>query len=57
MHLGLWELLLILCIAIILFGATRLPQIGKSMGLAVREFRRGQQEMDQAVRERINDKQ
>lgn len=38
--LGLTEILIIVGIIILLFGATRLPQIGKGLGEGIREFRR-----------------
>jgi len=40
-HLGLGELIVIFMIAFLVFGATRLPQIGEGMGKAIRNFRRG----------------
>lgn len=39
-HLGLGELIVIFMIAFLVFGATRLPQIGEGMGKAIRNFRR-----------------
>lgn len=38
---GIWELLLVLLIALLIFGAARLPQIGESLGKAIRDFRKG----------------
>jgi sec-independent protein translocase protein TatA len=40
-HLGLGELIVIFMLAFLVFGATRLPQIGEGMGKAIRSFRRG----------------
>jgi len=37
--LGLPELLIILVIVLIIFGAGKLPQIGKSLGKGIREFK------------------
>lgn len=37
--LGLPELLIILVIVVVIFGATRLPQIGKGLGEGIRNFR------------------
>ncbi|MBN1912998.1 MAG: twin-arginine translocase TatA/TatE family subunit [Candidatus Omnitrophica bacterium] len=37
---GIQELLLILVICLIIFGAAKLPQIGKSLGEAIREFKK-----------------
>lgn len=39
MNLGFGELLLILAIALIVFGPDKLPDIGKHLGRAVRSFR------------------
>ncbi len=36
---GIPELLIILVIAVVIFGATRLPQIGKGLGEGIRNFR------------------
>lgn len=38
--LGMPELLVILLIALIVFGAAKLPQIGSSLGGAIREFKK-----------------
>ena len=40
--LGPTELLIILGIALLLFGAKRLPEIGSSLGNAIKEFRKTQ---------------
>ena len=39
--LGMPELILILVIALVIFGAKNLPDIGKSLGKTVRELRNG----------------
>ena len=39
--LGYQELLLILVIVLILFGATRLPELARSLGSSVKEFKKG----------------
>lgn len=41
MPFGFQELLLILVIVIVLFGATKLPQLGKGIGEGIKNFRRG----------------
>lgn len=38
-HFGVWELLIILVIVLLIFGATRLKDIGKGLGGAVSSFR------------------
>jgi sec-independent protein translocase protein TatA len=42
--LGVPELLIILGIVVVLFGATRLTDIGKGIGRGIREFRREMKE-------------
>lgn len=37
---GTSELLLILIVALVLFGGKRLPELAKSLGLAMQEFRK-----------------
>lgn len=34
------EIIIILIVALLLFGAKRLPEIGKSMGKAIKEFKK-----------------
>ena len=38
-RIGLPELLVVLAIVIIIFGANRLPEIGRSVGSAIRNFK------------------
>ncbi len=38
--LGTQELMLILIIVVVLFGASKLPQIGSGMGQAIRNFKK-----------------
>ena len=38
---GVWELVIILVIVIVIFGATRLPQIGEGLGKGIKNFRSG----------------
>jgi sec-independent protein translocase protein TatA len=38
-HLGVPELLIILLIVIIIFGASRLPQLGKGLGQGLKNFK------------------
>jgi len=44
--LGYQELLLILVIVLILFGAQRLPDLARSLGSSVKEFKKGVTEMN-----------
>jgi sec-independent protein translocase protein TatA len=44
--LGYQELLIILVIVLILFGANRLPELAKSLGSSVKEFKKGVSEAE-----------
>ena len=43
--LGPGEVLALLAVALILFGAKRLPEIGRSLGLGMKEFKRSVREV------------
>ena len=47
-NLGVPELLIILVIVVLLFGASRLPQLGKGIGEGLRNFRKGMRGDDEA---------
>jgi sec-independent protein translocase protein TatA len=49
--LGYQELLIILAIVFLLFGASRLPQLAKALGQSKRAFREGQDEAEEERRE------
>ena len=38
-NIGPWEIVLLLLLALLLFGAKRLPEIGRSVGQGMREFK------------------
>ncbi|GHU93164.1 Sec-independent protein translocase protein TatA [Deltaproteobacteria bacterium] len=44
---GMQELLLILVVVLLLFGANKLPEIGGGLGRAIRNFRRASSEPDE----------
>ena len=47
---GFQELLIILLIVIIIFGASKLPQLGKGLGEGIRNFKKGlSPEQDKAL--------
>jgi sec-independent protein translocase protein TatA len=50
MALGYQELLIILAIVVVLFGASRLPQLAKALGQSKRAFKEGQEEADEEAR-------
>jgi sec-independent protein translocase protein TatA len=45
-NLGAPELIIIALVVLLLFGATRLPKLGKSMGQSISGFKKGLQEGD-----------
>ncbi len=52
-NIGFPELLIILAIALLVFGPKKLPEVGKSIGKAVREFRRTSDEIKERIEEEI----
>ena len=44
---GMQEILLILVVGLVIFGANRLPEIGGGLGKAIRNFRRAASEPDE----------
>lgn len=55
MGLSFWHLIIILVIVLLLFGPNRLPTLGKSVGEAIRGFKKGLEgdEIDVTRREQI----
>jgi TatA/E family protein of Tat protein translocase len=52
--LGHWWILLILAgIALIIFGPSRLPELGSGLGKAIKEFRKATSEMGDALKEEV----
>ncbi len=45
MHLGWQEILLIVLIALLLFGAKKIPDLAKTLGKGMREFKKGLSEL------------
>ena len=48
-NLGFTEIMIILVVVLLVFGAKRLPEIGASMGKGIREFKRSISEAGDAV--------
>jgi len=53
--LGAQELLLILVIILVLFGAKRIPEMARGLGRSVSEFKKGVKEVDQELRDAVRD--
>ena len=51
---GLPEMLLILAVALIVFGPKKLPEVGRSLGKALREFKKSTEEIKSKLEEQIN---
>ncbi|MGH2829025.1 MAG: Sec-independent protein translocase subunit TatA/TatB [Actinomycetota bacterium] len=49
------EILLMLGVAVLIFGPKKLPQIGRSLGKGIREFRTGVKGLGDDVREGMED--
>jgi len=48
----LWELVLVLLLALLVFGPKRLPEIGGSLGKGIKEFRKGTSDLGDSVMNR-----
>ena len=50
-NLGITELLVVMLIVLLVFGAKRLPEIGSSMGKGIREFKKSIREVKDSIDE------
>lgn len=50
-QIGMQEIILILFILLLLFGAKRLPELGQSLGKGIREFKSGLNEIKEDMEE------
>ncbi len=55
MGIGFRELLIILLIALVLFGAKKLRNVGSDLGAAVRGFKKSMNEGDEETTKQLND--
>ena len=55
-RLGPTELVLILGIALVIFGPSKLPEIGKSIGKAMSEFKSHASKVSEDIKDESNDK-
>jgi len=46
---GLWEILLILAVALIIFGPAKLPELGRSIGNGLKEFRKASRDFQDSI--------
>ncbi len=54
--LGLTELIVIFGIALLIFGAARIPEIARSLGKAIKEFRNAGKEITEDLQEPVKGK-
>ncbi len=56
MNLGMPEILVILVLALLLFGPKKLPELGRSLGQSIREFKKGAAEIKEELESAMEDK-
>jgi sec-independent protein translocase protein TatA len=47
---SIWELLILLVVLLLVFGAKRLPEMGRSLGKGMREFKEGVTGVEEVVK-------
>lgn len=53
--LGGWEVLLILLMVLILFGAKRIPELARGLGKGIREFKDATQEIKNEIEDSVKE--
>lgn len=53
--LGPSELIVILFIALLIFGPSKLPELGRSLGKAIREFKKVTSEVESEIKQGMNE--
>jgi sec-independent protein translocase protein TatA len=53
---GGWEVVLILAVVLILFGAKRLPELAKGLGSGIKEFKKATREVTEEIQNVAEDK-
>jgi sec-independent protein translocase protein TatA len=49
MMMGGWEILVILCIILVLFGGKRLPELARNLGKGINEFKKASQNISDEI--------
>ncbi|HET6330321.1 MAG TPA: twin-arginine translocase TatA/TatE family subunit [Holophagaceae bacterium] len=52
-NLGFGELLLIGAVLLLFFGPSRLPELGKSLGKGIQEFKKASKELTDSVKDEV----
>lgn len=55
--LGGWEIILILAVVLILFGAKKLPELAKGLGTGIKEFKKATKEVTDEIQNAGNETQ
>jgi len=55
-NLGMGELLIILLIVLLLFGASRLPEVARALGKSVKEFKKAGRDIKEEIEDITEDK-
>jgi sec-independent protein translocase protein TatA len=54
--LGGWDMLIILAVILILFGAKKLPELAKGLGTGIKEFKKATREVTDEIQNAADDK-
>ena len=54
--LGGWEIVLILAVVLILFGAKKLPELARGLGSGIKEFKKATREVTDEIQNATDDK-
>ena len=55
--LGPTEIIVILILALLIFGPTKLPELGKSLGRGIKEFKKASTEVKNEINEALKDEE
>ena len=56
-RIGFGEIVVIALVIMVLFGAKKLPEIGSALGKAIREFKKASKDIEEDVKEALEDKE
>lgn len=51
---GPWEIVMILIVVLLVFGAKRIPEIAQSLGKGITEFKRGVKDVQSEIENNVN---